>query len=207
MSSIVKTVTPFIDIELLTKALNAVGCSFTIRGNEILTDRTDHYGNQKFVFLGGRYQFEHEERGHSWASQTVNEFIWAVGNAYDRLYRQQVEELEKKRLAAIAEAERLRKEYLAEQERLRQLALAEEERKKAEEERIRKEQLARQEEQRLLGIAKKAEEEKQRLERERKEFVEKQKTAIITKAKEQGYDVQEKVVDRKVKLVLVKTTY
>ena len=196
MSSVVRTATPFINRELLLKALNAVGCKYTINGNEIITDRQDYYGKQKFVFLNGRYSFMHDSSAENmrfgpqypWGNidamkyKTVSEFLGSVGKVYNEQYKRQMEEIEKKRLAAIAEAERLRKEELAEQERLRLTAIAEEERRKAEEEKL-------------------------RLERERKEFVEKQRAAIIAKAKEQGYDVRETVVENKIKLVLVQTTY
>ena len=168
MSSVVRTATPFINRELLLKALDAVGCGYTIQGNEILTDRQDYYGAQKFIFQNGRYVFVHEEHAQSYSWGNINmqqyksasSFIVAVGQEYNSIYAKQIEELERKRLAAVAEEER-----------------------------------------------RKAEEEKQRLERERKEFVEKQKTAIIAKAKEQGYDIQETMVDNKIKLVLVQTTY
>jgi hypothetical protein len=196
MSSIVTTATPFINRELLLKALDAVGCRYTIQGNEIITDRQDYYGKQKFVFLNGRYSFQHDSSAENmiygphyrWGNidmqqhKTVSQFINSVGEIYNKLYQKQLEELERKRLAAIAEAERLRKEKLVEQERLRLIAIAEEERRKAEEE-------------------------KQRLERERKEFVEKQRAGIIAKAKEEGYDIQEKMVDNKIKIKLVQTSY
>ena len=191
MSSLVRTSTPFINKELLLKALDAVGCKYQIVGDDILcTERQDFYGAQKFILKNGRYAFEHEQHAqrYSWSSINMREyksassFITAVGIEYNAIYKKQLEELERKRLAAIAEAERLRKEQLAEQERLRLIAKAEEERKKAEEE-------------------------KMRLERERKEFVAKQRDAIIAKAKEQGYDIRETVVDNTIKLVLVQTTY
>jgi len=54
---------------------------------------------------------------------------------------------------------------------------------------------------------KKLEAEVKRLEEERKVFVEKQKQAIIEKAKAKGYAVKEKMVGKKVKLVLVRHTY
>ena len=186
MSSVVKTATPFINKELLLKALKAVGCKYTIQGDTILTDRHDYNGIQQFKFKNGRYVYVHDSG--KWGNidgnkyKTVSSFIKAVGTQYNAIYKKQLEELELKRLAAIAEAERLRKEQLAEQERLRLIAEAEAERKRAEEEKL-------------------------RLERERQEFVEKQRAAIVAKAKEQGYDVRETVVDNTIKLVLVQTTY
>jgi Skp family chaperone for outer membrane proteins len=192
MSSVVRTVTPFINKELLLMALDAVGCKYQIQGNTICTERQDYYGSQKFILQNGRYAFVHEENAESYSWGNINmqqykassSFLAAVGKEYNAIYKKRLEELEKKRLAAIAEAERLRiqSEQLAEQERLRLIAKAEEERKKAEEE-------------------------KQRLERERKEFVAKQRDAVIAKAKEQGYDIQETMADNTIKLVLVQTTY
>ena len=171
MSSVVKTLTPFINMELLLKALEGVGCGYTVCGNEIITNRKDYYGSQKFVFMNGRYCFLHDSSAddmrfgphYPWGNigyEKVSQFLGAVAKEYNRIFAKQLEELERKRLSAIAEEER-----------------------------------------------KKAEEEKQRLERERKEFVEKQRAAIVTKAKEQGYDVQETKIDNKVKLVLVRTVY
>ena len=188
MSSVVKTRTPFLNKLILTQALDAVGCSHTVNGNIIITNRVDYRGNQQFIFQNGKYFFQHEDgdfglrRYESKDHQLTHSFLADVEKAYNAIYKRQLEELERKRLAAIAEAERLQREQLAEQERLRLIAKAEEERKKAEAE-------------------------KQRLERERKEYVEQQKAAIIKKAKEQGYDVRETVIDNKIKLVLVQTTY
>jgi len=168
MSSVVKTITPFINKELLLKALDVVGCKYKISGDNILTERKDYYGSQKFILQNGRYAFEYEKdaQRYSWGNinmqqyRSSSSFLAAVGREYNAIYQKQLEELERKRLAAIAEEER-----------------------------------------------KRIEEERQRLERERKEFVAKQRDAVIAKAKEQGYDIQETVVDNKIKLVLVQTTY
>jgi hypothetical protein len=196
MSSVVKTITPFINRDLLLQALDKIGCNYTISGNEIITDRQDYYGKQKFVFRNGKFVFLHDSSAENmrfgphypWGNidlkeyKKVSSFLNVVEKEYNAIYKYQLEELERKRLAAIAEAERLHRERLSEQERLRLLAKAEEERKKAEEEKL-------------------------RLERERREYVAKQRAAIIEKAREQGYDIQETVVDNKIKLVLVQTTY
>jgi hypothetical protein len=168
MSSVVRTITPFINKELLLKALEAVDCKYQIQGDIICTDRQDYYGSQKFILQNGRYAFEHEKNTESYSWSNINmkqykassSFLSAVEKEYNAIYKKRLEELERKRLAAIAEEER-----------------------------------------------KRAEEEKQRLERERKEYVAKQRDAVIAKAKEQGYDIQETVVDNKIKLVLVQTTY
>ena len=186
MSSVIKTVTPFINKEMLLEALKAIGCKYTVQGDTIITDRHDYNGTQRFMLKQGRFVFVHDSG--RWGDidrakyKTVSSFLGAVGDEYNAIHKRRLEELERRRLAAIAEAERLRSEQLAEQERLKLLAQAEEERKRAEEEKI-------------------------RLEQERKEFVEKQRAAIVAKAKEQGYDVRETVVDNKIKLVLVHTSY
>ena len=188
MSSVVKTRTPFLNQLILTKALDAVGCSYTVNGNTITTNRVDYRGNQQFVFENGKYFFRHENGDYGLRQygterhQSTHSFMTTVEKEYNAIYKRQLEELERKRLAAIAEAERLQREQRAEQERLRLIAAAEEERRKAEEE-------------------------KQRLERERTEYIAQQKAAIIAKAHEQGYDIRETVVDNKIKLVLVQTTY
>jgi uncharacterized protein (UPF0335 family) len=169
MSSVVSTVTPFINRAILLNALDAVGCKYRIRRNEIITDRHDRLGEQKFIFSSERYIFVHEDYtpNYSWGSismqrySSTSSFLSAVAKEYNRIYAKKLEELERKRLSAIAEEER-----------------------------------------------KKAEEEKERLERERKDLAEKLRAAIVTNAKEKGYDVlQETKVDNKVKLVLVRTVY
>ena len=129
MSSIVKTVTPFINEELLLKALDAIGCKYQVVGNEIITDRTDYYGRQKFVFQNNRYCFFHDSSAerfihgprYPWGNidlkqhKKVSEFLKSVEDAYNEVYRKRLEELERLRLEAAAEAERKR----LEEERLR----------------------------------------------------------------------------------------
>jgi hypothetical protein len=188
MSSRIKTRTPFLNRELLIQALEAIGCAYRVTRNSIITNRTDYRGEQQFIFENGRYFFQYEDGDFGLRQYGSEEhkpthlFLADVEKAYNAIYQRQLEELERKRLAAIAEAERLRKAQLAEQEWLRLLAKAEEERKKAEEEMRRREQ-------------------------ERKEYVAKQKAAIIARAAEQGYDIRETAAGNKIKLVLVRTTY
>jgi hypothetical protein len=52
-----------------------------------------------------------------------------------------------------------------------------------------------------------AEAERQRIENERIAYIEAKKTAIIAKAKAQGYDVREKKINNTIQLVLIKNTY
>ncbi|MBN2890941.1 MAG: hypothetical protein JXL97_03665 [Bacteroidales bacterium] len=176
MSAVVKTITPFINKEMLLQALDCLNFKYTIYVNEIVTERVDFYGNQKFVFLNGRYNFVHDSSSNDGASYMINRYPW--GNIDKQEYKgvstflQSVEK-EYNRIYAekLAELERIRQEQLAEQERIR------------------------------------LEEEMKRIEQERIAYVEKQKQTIIQKAKEQGYSVQEKKVNNKIKLILHRNTY
>lgn len=170
MSAVVKTITPFIIKEILLQALDCLGVEYTLEGNNIVTERVDFYGNQKFVLINGRYQFQHDSSAnrinYPWRKlnfkdfKTVSSFLKAVEKEYNRIYAEK-----------LAELERIRQEQLAEQERIR------------------------------------LEEEMKRIEQERIAYVEKQKQTIIQKAKEQGYSVQEKKVNNKIKLILRRNTY
>jgi hypothetical protein len=112
MSCVIKTVTPFINKELLLQALDKVGCKYTLRGNEILTKRTDYFGNQKFVFTNGRYAFQHDKEQYglrnfgTQASKDISQFLGTIEKEYNYLYQRKLEELEEQRL----EQERIRLE-------------------------------------------------------------------------------------------------
>lgn len=128
MSAVIKTTTPFINKELLLQALKNIGCNFTLQGNEILTDRKDYYGLQKFSLNNGRYVFLHNSSAESgsqymnvtkdypWGNiknqeyKSVSEFLKSVEKDYNSLYQKKLEELERLRL----EEEKIR----LEQERL-----------------------------------------------------------------------------------------
>ncbi len=166
MSAVVKTITPFINKEMLLQALDCAGCKYTINGNNIITERRDHSGNQTFILINGRYQiqhYNHESYFNSFSDKQrkpLNQFLQDVEKEYNRIYAEK-----------LAELERIRQDQLAEQERIR------------------------------------LEEEMKRIEQERIAYVEKQKQTIIQKAKEQGYSVQEKKVNNKIKLILHRNTY
>ncbi len=177
MSSIVKTATPFIDRQLLLEALNSLGIKYSIRGNTIVTERRDDFGQQTFIWQKNRYIFKYD----SWRKRSVSSFLKAGETEYKRLYQKRLEEIRKKQ----EELRRKREEL----ERKRLQAQIEAERKRLEEE------------------LKKQEAEKKRLEEERKAFVEAQKKNIIEKAKAKGYSVKEKKVGNKVKLILVRHTH
>lgn len=129
MSAVIKTITPFIDKELLLMALENIGCNFTLKGNEILTDRKDYYGLQKFSLNNGRYVFLHDssaEEGARYMTQTggypwgnikkqeyksVSEFIKSVEGEYLSLYQNKLEEAE--RLHLEEEKKRLEQKRIA----------------------------------------------------------------------------------------------
>jgi len=166
MSAVVKTITPFINKEMLLQALDCVGCKYNINGNNIITERQDNSGNQTFILINRRYQIQHYNHEGYFNSfldkqrKPLNQFLQDVEKEYNRIYAEKLEELE-----------RIRQEQLAEQERIR------------------------------------LEEEMKRIEQERIAYVEKQKQTIIQKAKEQGYSVQEKKVNNKIKLILHRNNY
>lgn len=129
MSAVVKTATPFINKELLLQALKNIGCNFTLQGNDILTDRKDYYGFQKFSLNNGRYVFLHDSsaeigslymtqpNGYPWGNiknqeyKSVSEFLKTVENEYQSLYQKKLKELELKRLEE--EKRRLEQERIA----------------------------------------------------------------------------------------------
>ena len=124
MSCIVKTITPFIDKDILCAALEKCGCKYQIKDDVILTDRKDYYGLQKFSLQGGRYVFMHDSSAENmrfgphypWGNidlqryKTVSSFLENVENYYNALYKKRLEEIERARQQAIAEAERKRLE-------------------------------------------------------------------------------------------------
>lgn len=112
MSVIVKTITPFLNLELLLQALDAIDCKYTInqQAKEIVTERVDYYGNQKFVFAGARYVLQHDSSAnreqYTWRNlnmkeyKTVSSFLEAVETKYQFFYNKKIEELEKERQEA-----------------------------------------------------------------------------------------------------------
>lgn len=123
MSSIVKTITPFIDKEILCQALKECGCQYQDQGLEILTDRHDYYGLQKFQLQLGRYVYLHDSSAENmrfgphypWGNidqqqyKTVSAFLEAVEKHYNEIYQRRLAEIELAKLRA-AEEERRRLE-------------------------------------------------------------------------------------------------
>ena len=114
MSAVVKTITPFIDKECLLKALDKLGVKYEIKGTEIITERIDYQGNQKFILTNGRFKFQYDsyqaiEKNYK-QYRTVSEFLQAVEKEYNYFYQERLAEIEGKREEELAEAERKRLE-------------------------------------------------------------------------------------------------
>jgi hypothetical protein len=109
MSAVIKTATPFIDLECLCEALTAIGCGFRIQGNKIITDRKD-------VRLGFQ-EFQKDNYGrfalfaYSYADKNQAEFIRTIEKHYNEIYQNKLAELERLRLEE--EKKRLEQERLA----------------------------------------------------------------------------------------------
>jgi hypothetical protein len=111
MSAVVKTITPFIDQQILMLALDSLGTKYSLQGDEILTERIDYYGTQKFVRVNGQYLFQHDSSAtlndYPWrnlnakAYKTVGSFLEAVEREYGLHYQRLLEEAEQKRLKEL----------------------------------------------------------------------------------------------------------
>ena len=120
MSSIVKTITPFISQEILLKALDCLQIKYQVTNHGIvLTEHTDYRGNWTMVLENGKYLIKHDSdsyrRWNSFNTQntigkynSINEFLQAVEKEYLRIDKEIQEELERKRQEALLEAERKR---------------------------------------------------------------------------------------------------
>lgn len=109
MSAVIKTATPFIDLECLCKALESVGCGFRVEGNKVITNRQDvRLAFQEFQKDNfGRYAlfaYSHTDRNQA-------DFIRLVEKQYNDIYQKKLEELELKRLEE--EKKQLEQERLA----------------------------------------------------------------------------------------------
>jgi CRISPR/Cas system-associated protein Cas10 (large subunit of type III CRISPR-Cas system) len=97
------------------KALDQAGCKYTLSGADIVTQRTDYWGAQTFVFEDGRYFFKHDKTqwglsnigvsGH----REVHDFLGGVQKNYDAIIAETKDGEEKARI------ERERQEYVARQ--------------------------------------------------------------------------------------------
>lgn len=159
MSAVIKTVTAFLERELLLQALSNANIDVqvtTVRLQERIQILSH---GQYFTYEDGRYKlvydtdfpflnFSQRARNQN-AWRNAADFLKTVELHYNRLFD-----------ARLAELQRLQQEA-----------------------------------------------ELQRMEEERRQYVQRQRDAIIQKAKEQGYEVKEKVIGAKIQLVLVKHTY
>lgn len=108
MSCVVKTLTPFIDKEILYAALAECGCQCTVQGEKIITNITD-------VRIGFQ-TFERDKSGkyvllaYSHTDQNQIGFVNRVETRYNALCQKRLEEIELERQKAAAEAERKRLE-------------------------------------------------------------------------------------------------
>jgi hypothetical protein len=109
MSAVIKTTTPFIDLECLCGALKAVGCGLRVEGKKVITDRQDiRLGFQEFQKDNyGRYvlfAYSHTDKNQA-------DFIRLVEKQYIAIYQNKLEEIERLRLEE--EKKRLEQERLA----------------------------------------------------------------------------------------------
>jgi hypothetical protein len=118
MSSVVKTITPFLNREILLQALDIAGCRYTIQGDEIVMLKDQR---QRFIWdsVFGRFKFSYYSHNYRESDfnelKAANNFFAPLEKAYNDIYCKKLEELEKLRLETVAEAERKR----LEEERLR----------------------------------------------------------------------------------------
>ena len=128
MSAVVKTITPFLNLKLLLQALDAIDCKYTVnlQGSEIVTERMDYYGNQKFIFSDSRYILQHDSSANTeqypWRNlnvkeyKTVSSFLSAIESKYQLLYNKKIEDLEKLRQEEdLVRLENERKAYVEQQ--------------------------------------------------------------------------------------------
>lgn len=106
MSAVIKTATPFIDVECLCEALTKVGCGYEVKGNKVITNRKDlRLGFQEFQKDEfGRYALY----AYSYSDKNQANFIRKVEKEYNVSYQIKLEEIE--RLCLEEEKRRLEKE-------------------------------------------------------------------------------------------------
>lgn len=122
MSAVVKTITPFIDKECLLKALDVLNVKNQIKGQEIITERIDYQGKQKFIQQGKQFKFQYDSyqavKKNYKQFKTISSFLQAVEIEYNKYYQEKLAEIERKKQQALEGAERKRLE--AEAKRLKE---------------------------------------------------------------------------------------
>jgi hypothetical protein len=105
MSSIVKTVTPFLNRELLLQALDSVGCKYAIQENEIVMLQDQR---QRFTWDSAFGRFKFSYYSHNYSESEFKElkarydFLGPIEQSYNDLFRKKRdEELERERKAFV----------------------------------------------------------------------------------------------------------
>lgn len=111
MSAVIKTLTPFIEQDILLEALNSLNVEYHVNNGLIITNRVDYQGHQQFQFTNGKYHLIHDsdEFGGRLSRNTLNndyqpikQFLSKLEGAYKSVYQ--------KKMERIAETERIRME-------------------------------------------------------------------------------------------------
>jgi hypothetical protein len=118
MSSVLRTLTPFLDKALLLQSLDSINCAYSLQNNAICLS-----AGGLFILNNGRFQFQvsyssynhYRDIDFKEFKERYNSFLGPLEKAYNTIYQKKLEELERLRREALAEAERKR----LEEERLR----------------------------------------------------------------------------------------
>lgn len=190
MSAIVKTQTPFVNKEFLLKALQELGVSCTLRGEDIITNRVDYGGAQTFLLQNGRYTLRHDTANYFRNNSPAKSFI----NALEVEYKKEQQRVHEQIIQRELELERIRKEK-------RKTELQAKERQRLEEQRL-AQQSYREREKKLAQELKVLEEKAKQ--QELQKYREKQKQEVYKKAEKAGYKVKEIQKGERIQLVLVR---
>lgn len=115
MSVVIKTLTPFTEQDVLISALENLDIKVDVVNGELLTNRQDYQGLQKFVWNNSIYQLQHDSHelrgqiiGHSFGKvyTKVKEFLASVNTQYQIEYSKKLERI------AQVERDRLERERL-----------------------------------------------------------------------------------------------
>jgi len=111
LSAVIKTLTPFIEQDILLEALTSLDVEYQVKDSLIITDRVDYQGHQKFQLRNGKYHLIHDsdELNGRLSSNTLSNKYISVKNFLSKLEIAYKSEYQKK-LERIAEAERIRME-------------------------------------------------------------------------------------------------
>ena len=113
MSAVIKTLTPFIEQDVLLDALMSLDVECHVINNRIITNRSDYQGKQHFQLHNGKYHLVHD-------SDDIGGYL--TSNIFNKQYipiKQFLSELEvayqsfyELKLARVAEAERIKMEKI-----------------------------------------------------------------------------------------------